>query len=175
MINIIDNFNELSKKKLNEFKEKVRFTNTELKSIKTLLEKSSNNWIKLKESFDLLQKWLCDQEKILDLSKVKIIFQTYSYSGTLYSLIFYNRVEYNFCSISLLNKIKIMNLLIKLMNLLTKYLSRINNFERKWIKMMILEFCFDLNETAVSFRSKLLIQFENNQKFDFNSTAIRIR
>jgi predicted nuclease with TOPRIM domain len=80
LMNILDNFNEFSRKKLNEFKEKVRFMNTELKSIKTLLEKSSNNWIKLKESFDLLQKWLSDQEKIIDLSKVKIIFQTYSYS-----------------------------------------------------------------------------------------------
>jgi len=39
--------------------------------MKILLEKSSNNWIKLKESSDLLEKWLSDQEKILDLSKVK--------------------------------------------------------------------------------------------------------
>ncbi len=70
----------MSRRKLNESKEKIRFLNTEIKSIKTLLEKSSNNWIKFKDSFDSLQKWLNDQEKIADLPKVNpiIINQIFS-------------------------------------------------------------------------------------------------
>jgi len=70
----------VSRRKLNESKEKIRFLNTEIKSIKTLLEKSSNNWIKFKDSFDSLQKWLNDQEKIADLPKVNpiIINQIFS-------------------------------------------------------------------------------------------------
>ena len=47
--------------------------NIELKSLKTLLEKSSSNWSKFKDSFDSLKKWLEEQEKIADLSKVKIL------------------------------------------------------------------------------------------------------
>lgn len=74
----IDNYNEASKRKLNEYKEKIRFLNTELKSIKALLEKSSNQWIKFKDSYDLLYKWLSEQEKISDLSKVIYLNIIYS-------------------------------------------------------------------------------------------------
>ena len=41
------------------------------------------------------------------------------------------------------------------------YISSISNFERKWIKVMILEFCFDLNETVF----KDLIIFDSLSPF----------
>ena len=57
-----DNFNETSKKLLCEFREKVRHLNTELKSLKTMLDKSSTTWSKYSESVDLLRNWFEEQE-----------------------------------------------------------------------------------------------------------------
>jgi len=83
----------VSRRKLNESKEKIRFLNTEIKSIKTLLEKSSNNWIKFKDSFDSLQKWLNDQEKIADLPKVNPIIINQIFSK------FYLKIYYKYMCI----------------------------------------------------------------------------
>jgi len=65
--------NDFNRKKLNEYKEKLRLLNTELKSMKTMLDKGSNNWIKFEESLELLHKWLEEQEKIDDLVDVRIL------------------------------------------------------------------------------------------------------
>ena len=46
--------------------------NIELKSLKTLLEKSSLNWGKFRETFELVAKWLEEQERIKDLAKTDL-------------------------------------------------------------------------------------------------------
>ncbi len=67
-----DQYNEYSRRKLNENKEKIRNLSIELKSIKTLLEKCSYNWSKFRETYDLIKKWLEEQEIISDLSKTDL-------------------------------------------------------------------------------------------------------
>ncbi len=84
--------NELNRKKLNEYKEKLRLLNTELKSMKTMLDKGSNNWVKFDESLELLHIWLEEQEKIDDLVDVRnSTINLYSSSTTLIIFQFQDR------------------------------------------------------------------------------------
>ena len=70
-----DNFTESNRKQFNEYKEKFKHLNIELKSTRTMLEKSNSSWDKFKESFDTIDKWLSEQENKKTLIEVNRIFE----------------------------------------------------------------------------------------------------
>lgn len=67
-----DTLNEASRKKMIEYKEKIKNLNTELKSMRTMLDKSNNSWSKFNESYETIEQWLDEQENLNDISNVKI-------------------------------------------------------------------------------------------------------
>lgn len=54
---------EPNRKRFNEYKEKLKNLNTELKSMKTMLDKSNSSWSKFTDSYELVDKWLDQQDK----------------------------------------------------------------------------------------------------------------
>lgn len=64
------NLNEASRKKLIEYKERLKNLNTEAKSMKTMLEKSSNSWQKFNEGYSILNSWFENHKNISDISNV---------------------------------------------------------------------------------------------------------
>ncbi|CAF0715885.1 unnamed protein product [Brachionus calyciflorus] len=62
------NLNEVSRKKLFDYKEKLKNLNIELKSMKTMLDKSNSSWTKFNESYSILESWLDQQENLNDVS-----------------------------------------------------------------------------------------------------------
>jgi len=64
------NFSESNRKQFNEYKEKFKHLNIELKSSKTMLEKSNASWDKFVDSFEVIEKWLEDQQHTKTLAEV---------------------------------------------------------------------------------------------------------
>jgi hypothetical protein len=64
---------------VNDQKTKLKYLNTELKSVKTMLEKSSLMWKRFNETFISLEMWLKDQETYVNLKKVQLNLKIFCY------------------------------------------------------------------------------------------------
>ena len=71
-LNIIDKLTVELVKQIDVMRERLKQINVEIKSIKTMLEKTLTSWTKYNELFESVEKWLIESENKKNLEKVKI-------------------------------------------------------------------------------------------------------